>query len=92
MFLDYRVSLAGAVYYASGDWDAFDDRYAPLMDGTAATNLEGARLTHLWYTGDLDDAALLAGWTDHFEARGWQDRTWRAYRDAYETFMPGVRE
>ncbi|HTM19108.1 MAG TPA: glycoside hydrolase domain-containing protein [Kofleriaceae bacterium] len=76
MFLDYRVSLAGAVYYASGgDWTAFDGRYGPLLDGTADTNLAGARLTHLWYTGDYGDATLLADWTDHFDQQGWLART-----------------
>lgn len=29
---------------------------------------------------------------DQEAVRGWQDRTWQAYRDAYEKFMPGVRE
>jgi len=77
LFLDHRVSLAGTVYYApaSGSWADFDALYGPLMDGTAATRLDGARLTHLWYTGDLGDSAMLARWTDHFRDQGWLDRT-----------------
>ena len=77
LFLDHRVSLGQAVYATpdDGDWTHFDALYGPLMDGTARTRLPGARLTHLWYTGGLDDANVLADWTAHFTARGWLDRT-----------------
>jgi hypothetical protein len=77
LFLDHRVSLAAAVYAApdDGDWTHFDELYAPLMLGAARTRLPGARLTHLWYTGDLGDATVLADWQAHFLERAWLDRT-----------------
>jgi len=85
MFLDERVSLAEMVYYApataAGDWSHFDDVYAPLMNGTAPTRLAGARLTHLWFTGDQSDATALVAWRDHFRQQGWDDRTSVYYCD-----------
>jgi hypothetical protein len=83
MFLDERVSLAEAVYAApsNDDWTHFDQVYGPLMDGTAATRLAGAKLTHLWFTGDLASDTALGSWTSHFQQKGWLDRTSAYYCD-----------
>ena len=85
MFLDERVTLAEMVYYApattGGDWAHFDQVYAPLLGGTAPTRLAGARLTHLWFTGDAADADALAAWRDHFQQKGWDARTSVYYCD-----------
>jgi hypothetical protein len=76
MFLDYRVSLADAVYAPPGTaWTHFDSTYGPSLNGTAATEMTGAKMTHLWYAGDRANATSLAAWHDHFASDGWLDRT-----------------
>jgi hypothetical protein len=82
-FLDERVSLAEAVYAtpSDDDWTHFDQVYGPLMDGTAATHLAGAKLTHLWFSGDLGSDTELGRWTSHFQQKGWLDRTSAYYCD-----------
>ncbi len=83
LFLDYRVSLAADVYAmpSNNDWTHFDSLYGPLMDGTAPTRLAGAKLSHLWFTGDQTSATELVDWKDHFQAKGWLDRTSVYYCD-----------
>ncbi len=73
--LDRRISLANVVYgpEPGRDWRRFDALYGPLLDGTAATRLPGARLTLLTYAGK-EDAGDMARWVEHFRARGWLDR------------------
>jgi hypothetical protein len=83
LFLDYRVSLAADVYAmpSNNDWTHFDSLYGPLMDGTAPTRLVGAKLSHLWFTGDQTNATDLVDWHDHFAQKGWLDRTSVYYCD-----------
>ena len=74
--LDRRVSLANVTYAAprGDDWSHFDATYGPLLDGTAATRLPGARLTRITYAGGGEDAAAMSRWVKHFRTRGWLDR------------------
>ena len=83
MFLDERVSLADAVYATPdpNDWTHFDAIYGPMLDGTLPTQLAGAQLTHLWFTGDQANATLLSAWQTHFQAKGWLDRSSVYYCD-----------
>jgi hypothetical protein len=73
--LDHRVSLS---HHDDGMWndlDHFDRYYRPLMDGTAATRLAGARLTAVEYLGPLADVANLARWAQRYRSRpGWFER------------------
>ncbi|HTJ47634.1 MAG TPA: glycoside hydrolase domain-containing protein [Kofleriaceae bacterium] len=83
MWMDYRVSLAADVYDMphDNDWTHFDALYGPLMDGTAPTRIPGAKLSHLWFTGDQTSATDLSTWHAHFDAKGWSDRTSVYYCD-----------
>lgn len=75
--LDYRLSNAETPYAGtdvSTSWTDFDALYAPLLDGTAATRLRGARLTSLAYVGVPDDYRLVERWSRHARDRGWSDR------------------
>jgi uncharacterized protein (TIGR03382 family) len=72
--LDHRITLTT---HDDGDWKDlahFDAYYAPLMEGTGATQLPGASLTSLEYLGATDDAAWMGAWLDHGAARGWSGR------------------
>ncbi|MBW2525509.1 MAG: DUF4091 domain-containing protein, partial [Deltaproteobacteria bacterium] len=72
--LDHRISLESVVYYGpdGSDWSRFDGLYGPLLDGTAATRLAGARQTTMrLMTSDPGEMAL---WQSHFSAEGWLDR------------------
>ncbi len=73
--LDHRISIAGVGDdLASGDWGRFDKFYGPLIDGTAPTQLHGARLTAVAYNGDRNQSAQYADWASHFRGHGWFDR------------------
>jgi hypothetical protein len=69
--LDHRVSIETVVYDGphDGDWTHFDEVYGGLLDGTAPTRLEGARLTTIRLM--TSDPTEMGWWHDHFEARGW---------------------
>ncbi|MBU8897434.1 hypothetical protein DRW03_29385 [Corallococcus sp. H22C18031201] len=75
--LDHRLTLSDVfvIQPAGGWWDRFDAVYGPLLDGTAATRLKGARMTSAQYMGPLEDSAL-AAFVEHFTARGWIDRAY----------------
>jgi hypothetical protein len=76
MALEHRVTLSN--FFAppqGGDWAAFDQQYAPFLEGTAPTRLRGARMTAAQYTGRREPAQL-AAFTEHFRARGWLDRAY----------------
>ena len=81
MFLDYRISLGDAVYapVTDGNWTHFDALYGPLLGGTAATRLPGAKLTGIWFSGDASNAKQLSSWQDHFAATP----AWTALAAAY---------
>lgn len=72
--LDHRVSLESVVYAppsSAGSWDHFASVYGPLLDGTAQTRLEGARLTTMRTLAR--NATEMAAWRDQFATRGWND-------------------
>lgn len=73
--LDHRISLSN-IYVVGRDgtnWPAFDQQYAPLLDGTAATKLQGAALTsaQLPRTRTVE---LFRGWANHFKSKAWFDK------------------
>lgn len=74
--LDHRITIGDAVYRGpgGGDWAHFDATYGPLMNGTAQTRLQGAKLTTLRYQDDPMDTSQLGAWAQHFQAKGWFDR------------------
>ncbi len=76
MLLDYRLTNAETVYAGTDvtDWTSFDALYGPLLDGTAATRLHGARMSSLAYVGRVHDYTLAGRWFAHATARGWADR------------------
>lgn len=73
--LDHRLTLTNIFKTArQGDnWPAFDAMYSPLLNGTANTRLEGAKLTTAQITSNREVAKYKA-WADHFKAKGWFDR------------------
>lgn len=79
--LDNRISLssvAGPGVPGSGgnlDFSRFDRVVGPLLDGTANTRLEDARLTSVQTWMRERTPENYAAWTAHFQERGWLDRT-----------------
>jgi hypothetical protein len=72
--LDHRFTLSNVFRVPSGsDWSGFDSSYGPLLDGTAATRLSGAKATSLQYTGARTSAGYSA-FDAHVKARGWLSR------------------
>ena len=73
--LDHRISLSDLwADGQNGDWSHFDSAYGPFLDGTASTQLRGAKLTSLESGANLVSAAEHADWAAHFKSRGWFDR------------------
>jgi hypothetical protein len=73
--LDHRLTISRHDDGSWADLAHFDRYYGPLMDGTAETRLEGARLTAVEYLGNLEDTANMARWASHYRAReGWFER------------------
>src|SRR3990172_13186603 len=73
--LDPRISLSDLWEEGqNGDWSHFDSAYGPFLDGTAPTQLRGAKLTSLESGANLVSAAEHADWAAHFKSRGWFDR------------------
>jgi hypothetical protein len=79
--LDHRISISDVVATVpaanadgSYDWSGFDALYSPMLDGTMAGRLAGARLTSLRYQWTVDQPHF-AEWAKHFRAKGWFDRT-----------------
>jgi uncharacterized protein (TIGR03382 family) len=56
-----------------GDWSVFDATFGPLLNGTAATRLPGARLTSVEYAWRPTREAL-AAYTQHAREKGFFDR------------------
>ncbi len=72
--LDHRVSIESVVYAppsSSADWDHFASVYGGLLEGTAGTRLEGARLTTMRTLASTESA--MTAWRDQFASRGWSD-------------------
>jgi hypothetical protein len=68
--LDHRITLP-----RHDDGDAslahFEQWYGPLVNGTAKTRLQGARLTSIQYQGGTSGYST---WASFFKARGWFGR------------------
>ncbi len=76
-FLDHRVTVSQVVPFGTkpqGGWGTFDAIYGPLFDGTAGTELQGARMTTINYASYPPEAADLADWQSHFSQKGWLSR------------------
>jgi uncharacterized protein (TIGR03382 family) len=72
--LDHRVTLSS---HDDGEWGSLahlDTYFGPLLDGTAATQLDGAALTTLEYLGSATNTSWMQQWTSHNRAQGWSDR------------------
>lgn len=78
--LDNRISLssvAGPGVTGSGgnlDFSRFDRVVGPLLDGTANTRLQDARLTSVQTWMRERSPENYAAWEAHFHERGWLDR------------------
>ncbi len=70
--LDHRISMGG-VDDGNRSLDHFAQFYGALVDGTAPTQLEGAKLTTVQFMGARSTGDY-ASWTSFFKARGWFDR------------------
>ncbi len=70
--LDHRISMGG-VDDGNGDLNHFAQFYGALVDGTAPTQLAGAKLTSVQFMGSRSTSAY-ASWASFFKARGWFDR------------------
>jgi len=70
--LDHRISIEGAFAPGAADpgWTHFDAVYGPFLDGTAPTQLAGAKLTEVRFQ-DTRDVATAQRWAQHFRAKGW---------------------
>ncbi len=80
--LDNRISIETAPIQppiapdgseSHGGWAHFDAVYGPFLDGNAATQLVGAKLTALRIYGQLTTAVARA-WGNHFTAKGWHNQ------------------
>jgi hypothetical protein len=74
--LEHRITLSNTLTYPKdGDWDTYDTRYGPWLDGTAPSRLPGAKITSAQFTGTRDNAAFGA-FEGHMKERGWIDRAY----------------
>ncbi len=71
--LDHRISVSS---FDDGNLSEshFAQFYGALADGTAPTQLQGAKLTSVRFLGDPKSAAAYGAWASFFKARGWFDR------------------
>ena len=72
--LDHRISISNLWDDGQRDWSHFDNAYGPFMDGSASTQLRGARITSLQSGANLDSSSEHSDWAAHFKQRGWFDR------------------
>jgi glycosyl hydrolase family 123 len=72
MGLDHRISVSN-FDDGDGNLDNFARNYGPLIDGTASTQLHGARLTSIAYLGGRTVDGYRS-WATYFKARSWFDR------------------
>ncbi|HZA49978.1 MAG TPA: DUF4091 domain-containing protein, partial [Myxococcaceae bacterium] len=74
--LEHRITLSNTLSYpANGDWNTFDARYGPWLEGTAPSRLPGAKITSAQFTGPRDAGSFVA-FQDHMKQRGWLDRAY----------------
>lgn len=80
--LDHRITLGGGTYglyprksTGVAAWAPFDSQYGPILDGTAATRLKGARATSIagWHLPEMA-AVPAVDMSAHFASKGWLDR------------------
>ena len=107
MALEHRLTLTALnVVPQGGDWAEYDREYGPFLEGTAQTRLGGARITSVQFSG-AKEAARLADFQRHFDAKGWLSRaydytadeppwgaTWaeaKARAQAVRSAAPGLR-
>jgi hypothetical protein len=73
--LDHRITVTNLTDDGMKlDAGRFDRIYAPLVNGTAPTRLEGAKLTAVKYIGSRTSVAEHKVWVDLAKAGGWFDR------------------
>jgi hypothetical protein len=73
--LDHRITLTGLNDDGQhADMGHFDRFYGPLADGSAPTQLSGARLTSVKYVGGRTSVEEHAAWAKHAREKGWFDR------------------
>ncbi|MFY3746317.1 glycoside hydrolase domain-containing protein [Anaeromyxobacter sp. Red801] len=73
--LDHRITLTGLNDDGQhADFGHLDRFYGPLIDGTAPTRLQGAKLTAVKYVGGRTSVAEHAAWAKHAREQGWFDR------------------
>jgi uncharacterized protein (TIGR03382 family) len=75
--LDHRITLANHDDGAWSDLSHFDTWYAPLMDGTGPTQLQGAENTSLQFLGSSSDSSWMSSWMSWGKNHGWQDRQYQ---------------
>jgi hypothetical protein len=71
--LDHRISVSSFDDGSFADLNHFEQYFGPLANGTAPTQLEGAKLTSIRFLGSRT-ASTYASWASFFKARGWFDR------------------
>lgn len=98
--LSHRFTLASAFprlpeqpTWDLPDYDTFDERWGPFLDGSAPNPLRGARMTSLQYLGPAT-APDLADFQDEARARGWLRRSFDYVGDEppYGTTWEAVAE
>jgi hypothetical protein len=73
--LDHRVTITGLNDDGHHtDLDRFRRFYGPLVEGTAPTRLQGAKLTAVKYVGNRTSVEEHARWAQRARADGWFDR------------------
>ena len=74
--LEHRITLSNTLIYpGDGNWAAFDQLYAPWIDGTLPTRLPGAKMTTIQFPGPRDPAHY-TDFANHFESKGWLSRAY----------------
>ena len=73
--LDHRISIHNLWDDSQQhDWNHFDRTWGPLLDGTAQTQLQGARMTSMSAGVNVSSVAEHQSWAQHFKGKGWFDR------------------
>jgi hypothetical protein len=100
MGLEHRITLASAFPRLPGqatwnlpDWETFEARWGPFLDGTAPSRLPGARMTSWQYLGPAT-AESLAEFQEEAGERGWLSRAFDYVGDEppYGTTFEAVRQ
>jgi hypothetical protein len=101
--LDHRISVSN-FDDGNSNLDHFTTFYGPLIDGRAPTQLAGAKITSIAYTGGRSVSGY-ASWASFFKGKSWFDRlfdytcdepTWPRANDSsscrwdWDTANPGI--